>query len=134
MNKRGFISLGLAAGVLAACAPLPTLAPTDLLISASIPRQLRDGLPPDAVLKLELADVSLADAPAIRIAQARLGPKDPLHLIVPRARLQAGRTHALSLRIEDAAGKLLWVSDTHNEVPVSPKQHIALGKLSMVRA
>jgi putative lipoprotein len=134
MHRRRFLSLVPATLLLAACEAMPEASETDILISARLAGDIRRGLPPDARLILELADVSLADAPAIRIAQAVLGPKDTLALVVPRLRLRAGRTHALSLRIENPEGKLLWISDTLNSLPAETPARVRFGELSMVRA
>ncbi|TIV73114.1 MAG: hypothetical protein E5V93_18665, partial [Mesorhizobium sp.] len=43
-------------------------------IAGEVTYRERIALPPDAVLVVELADVSLADAPAIVIAKRRIAP------------------------------------------------------------
>jgi putative lipoprotein len=133
MKRRVFLAMGLAGLGLAACEPLPQVSESDLLITARLGDDIRKALPADAALILELADVSLADAPSIRIAKARLGPKDPLHLIVPRIRLRDGMSYGLSLRIEDASGTLLWISDTAYILPQNPPRRVNFGKLSMAQ-
>jgi putative lipoprotein len=132
MKRRGFLALVPATLLIAACEPLPQVSEGDVLVTARLPAEVRRSLPADARLLLEVADVSLADAPAIRIAQAVLGPKDGLALVVPRPRFQTGRAYALSLRIEDAAGKLIWISDTRNSLPPDLPARIRFGVLSVV--
>lgn len=133
MQRRVFLVMGLAGLGLAACEALPEISDKDLLVTARLDDAIRAQLPSDAVMILELADVSLADAPSIRIAMARLGPKDPLHLVVPRIRLREGASYGLSLRIEDPAAKLLWISDTAYLLPPNPPQRVNFGRLSVVR-
>lgn len=132
MQRRVFLAMGLAGLGLAACEALPDITDKELLVTARLDDAIRSQLPPDAALILELADVSLADAPSIRIAMARLGPADPLHLVVPRIRLREGMSYGLSLRIEDPSARLLWISDTAYILPPNPPQRVNFGKLSVV--
>jgi putative lipoprotein len=133
MKRRVFLGATLAMLAVAACEPLPEVAESDLLVTARLDDGIRKALPADSALILELADVSLADAPSIRIAMARLGPQEPLHLIVPRIRLRDGMNYGLSLRIESATGSLLWISDTAYILPPNPPRRVNFGKLSMAK-
>ncbi|MDX3883529.1 MAG: YbaY family lipoprotein [Sphingomonas sp.] len=92
-----------------------------LLEGIAIYRQ-RIALPPDAVLVVRIEDVSLADAPSTLIAEARLpteGRQVPLPYEVQydSARILPGHRIAVHGRIEDGAGKLLWITDTFIPLP-----------------
>jgi len=94
----------------------------------------RIALPPDAVLVVELADVSLADAPATVIAKRRIGPAGqvPIKFEIgfdPKA-IQKGRTYALQARI--AVGeRLMFTTDTsHHLDPLAGKPQTVLVKMA----
>ncbi len=104
------------------CRAVP-LATAPGIITGSVLYRQRIALPPDARLAVELRDTALADAPAPLLARADIRPRGnqvPLHFrldhdpakVAPHARL------ALSARITDAAGRLLWISDTFTPPPV----------------
>ncbi|WP_263264132.1 YbaY family lipoprotein [Pseudomonas entomophila] len=80
----------------------------------------RIALPPEAVLSVTLADVSLADAPAVTLARYT-GPSGaqvplPFELSYDPRLVERGHRYALSARIE-AAGELLWINT--ETVPVA---------------
>lgn len=82
----------------------------------------RIALPPDAVLIVRIQDVSRMDAPARLIAEQRLptqGRQVPLPFAVDYdpAQVQSVPRVAVSARIEDGAGTLLWITDTHIPLP-----------------
>lgn len=92
-----------------------------LLEGVAVYRQ-RIALPPDAVLIVTIQDVSLADAPAATIAQARIptrGRQVPLPYAVEYdpSRIVAGRRYTVRGRIEDGGGRLLWTTDTAIPLP-----------------
>jgi putative lipoprotein len=73
----------------------------------------RIALPPTATLEVALQDVSLADAPAVTLANQK-GPIKgqvplPFHLTYDQKQVKPGHTYAVSARIEDA-GQLLMIS------------------------
>lgn len=79
----------------------------------------RIALPPSAHLNVKLQDVSLADAPAIALAEYD-GPITgqvpiPYRLVYAPADLKAGHRYAVSARIE-AEGHLLFVSTEQHPV------------------
>ncbi|TPJ73134.1 YbaY family lipoprotein [Mesorhizobium sp. B2-6-2] len=94
----------------------------------------RIALPPDAVLVVELADVSLADAPAIVIAKRRIAPTGqvPIRFDIgfdPKA-IQEGRTYTLQAHI--AVGeRLMFVTGTSHPVdPLAGKPQTVLLKMA----
>jgi putative lipoprotein len=84
----------------------------------------RIALPPDALLVVELADVSLVDAPIV-IAKRRVAPAGnvPIKFEIgfDRKAIQQGRTYALQARI--AVGeRLMFTTDTsHRLDPLAGK-------------
>ncbi|RWD66160.1 YbaY family lipoprotein [Mesorhizobium sp.] len=88
-------------------------------IAGEVTYRERIALPPDAVLVVELADVSLADAPAIVIAKRRIAPTGqvPIKFDIgfdPNA-IQKGRTYALQARIM-VGERLMFITDTNHQV------------------
>lgn len=88
-------------------------------IAGEVTYRERIALPPDAVLVVELADVSLADAPAIVIAKRRIAPTGQVPIkfeigFEPKA-IQKGRTYALQARIT-VGGRLMFVTDTNHRL------------------
>ena len=84
-------------------------------IAGEVTYRERIALPTDAVLVVELADVSLADAPAIVIAKSRIAPTGqvPIKFDIgfdPKAILK-GRTYALQARIT-VGERLMFITDT----------------------
>ncbi|WP_341678306.1 YbaY family lipoprotein [Niveibacterium sp. SC-1] len=75
-------------------------------------------LPPQAVIDIELMDVSSADSPA-QVARIRMSAEDegpiPFELIVPSASIDQQRTYVLSARIS-YGGKLLYANVTQPKV------------------
>ncbi|MDX8531407.1 YbaY family lipoprotein [Mesorhizobium sp. VK25A] len=91
-------------------------------------------LPPDAVLMVELADVSLADAPATVIAKRRitLTGQVPIRFDIgfdPKA-IRKGRTYALQARIT-VDDRLLFANDVHHHVdPLDGKSQTVVLKMA----
>ena len=106
----------LAVGVLAV--PKLTNAGEKTIVGEVIYRE-RIALPHDAVLMVELADVSLADAPAIVIGRRRIGPAGqvPIKFDIgfdPKA-IQKGRTYTLQARIT-VGERLMFITDIRHQV------------------
>lgn len=115
---------------LAACQPtssgenaVASLAPTNLVtLSGTALYRERIALPADARLVVTISDVSLMDvaAPVIAetevVAEGRQVPL-PFSLEYDLARIDPRGRYAVSARITDAAGQLLWVTDTHVDLP-----------------
>ncbi|MBN9549808.1 MAG: YbaY family lipoprotein [Alphaproteobacteria bacterium] len=94
----------------------------------------RIALPPDAVLMVELADVSLADAPATVIAKRRIAPAGqvPIKFEIgfdPKA-IRKDRTYALQARIT-VGERLMFVTDTsHHLDPLAGTPQTVLVKMA----
>jgi putative lipoprotein len=88
-------------------------------VAGEVTYRERIALPPGAVLVVELADVSLADAPAIVIAKRRIAPTGqvPIKFDIgfdPKA-IHKGRTYALQARIT-VGERLMFITDTHHQI------------------
>ncbi|CUS45419.1 MAG: YbaY family lipoprotein [Pseudomonadota bacterium] len=82
----------------------------------------RIALPADAQLVVTISDVSLMDAPSVTIAQVTIptkGRQVPLafSLDYDPARIIARNRYSVSARILGGDGKLLWITDTHMDLP-----------------
>lgn len=113
---------------LAACAAVPEPAATTL--TGTVTYRERIALPPDSRVIVTISDVSLADAPSVTIAQNQIvtaGQQVPISfaLSYDRARIEPGRSYAVSARILDGRGRLAWITDTRNALP-PPGQNIEL--------
>jgi putative lipoprotein len=81
----------------------------------------RIALPPGAVVTVQIQDVSKADAPAEVIGEQVIkteGKQVPIPFAVSYdpAKIQENHRYSLQARIEDGAGKLLFINDT--SIPV----------------
>jgi putative lipoprotein len=142
MMNRGKIMLRFAvpfAGALslAACA---TTAPAErtVAVTGSIAHRERIALPPTAQIEVRLDDVSLADAPATNMATqsfASEGRQAPFAftLTVDRADIDPRHSYAVSARITDADGKLMFITDTRNSVTFDSRSVIDLRTLLLVK-
>lgn len=103
----------------AATAETPTARVT---LNGEVAYRQRIALPPNAQLKVTISDVSLMDVASPVIAETTIetaGRQVPIpftldydpSLIEPRGR------YAVSARITDTSGKLLWITDTHFALP-----------------
>jgi putative lipoprotein len=77
----------------------------------------RIALPPDAVVIVQIEDVSRADAPAEVIGEQVIrtgGQQVPIPFEVPydADQIEENRSYSLRVRIEDGAGSLLFINDT----------------------
>lgn len=126
MTWRSFFLTSLLAG-LTACATTPPAAepstPTGAvtLAGAAVYRE-RVALPPDARLSVRISDVSLMDAPSPVIAETETatGGKQvplPFSLVYDSARIRKGGRYSVSAQITDGTGRLLWITDTHHDLP-----------------
>ena len=82
----------------------------------------RSALPATAVLSVSLQDVSLADAPAVTLAQQK-GPVKgqvplPFRLSYDPAQVKPGHRYSISARIE-LDGQLLFISTQHQAVQLN---------------
>jgi putative lipoprotein len=88
-------------------------------IAGEVTYRERIALPPDAVLVVELADISLPDASAIVVAKCRIAPTGqvPIKFEIgfdPKA-IQKGRTYALQARVT-VGEQLMFVTDTSHRL------------------
>ena len=103
-------------------------------IAGEVTYRERIALPPDAVLVVELADVSLTDAPATIIAKRRIAPAGQVPVkfeigLDPKA-IQKGRTYALQARII-VGERLMFVTDTSHQVdPLGGKPESVVMKMA----
>ncbi len=121
VNRSAVLSL-LATVVLAACASLPPGGSgEDAILSGTVTYLPRIALPPDAVVQVRLEDVSLADAPAVTLAEQTIptgGRQVPLpfELRYDPARVEPRHRYSLRAEIRDGGGILLWTTDTSHPV------------------
>ena len=119
---RGLLSLVL---LLAGCTATPVVPASGTgtatsKVTGSVTYRERIALPPSAVVTVKLVDVSLADAPAVLIAEqviATAGRQVSFEfaLAYDASRIQPSHAYAVQVRIEDG-GRLLFISDTVNRV------------------
>jgi putative lipoprotein len=89
-------------------------------VAGTVTYRERIALPPTAVIKVQLVDVSRADAPAIvlgeQVTQAA-GRQVPFSFEIPfdPAKIEANHSYAVQARIEED-GKLRFISDRHYAV------------------
>lgn len=124
---RALLIIPLLAG-LAACVPMSDS--NETMLTGTVTYRERIALPPDSRVIVTISDVSLMDAPSVTIAQNQIttaGQQVPISFAVSydRARIQPGRTYAVSARILDKRGQLAWITDTRNPLP-PPGQSIEL--------
>jgi len=86
-------------------------------VTGTVTYRERIALPDDAVVTVQIQDVSLMDAPAQVMGEQVIhtnGGQVPIAYAVPydREAIDEGHGYSMSARIEDGAGKLLFISDT----------------------
>ncbi len=118
------------------CRAVPAVATPGVVTGVATYSQ-RIALPPGVRLRVELRDVSRADAAAPLLAASEVlpaGNQVPLHwrLDYAAGKVTPGARLSLSARITDAAGQLLWVSDTFTPVPVGAGRQHAEAEIRLV--
>lgn len=131
------LALSLATLPLAACA---TLGPSEQPVSVTgqITYRERMALPPTAQIEIQLSDVSLMDAPSRTIAQQSFtadGRQVPFafSLTVDQRPLDPRHSYAVSARITDASGRLMFITDTRNSVAFDGRSRIDMGILNLIK-
>ncbi len=76
----------------------------------------RIALPPGAVVKVQLVDISRADAPALLVGEQTLtagGKQPPIAFAIPYdpAKIDARYTYAVTARIYDEGNRLIFIND-----------------------
>ena len=125
MKMRALLLLPILAALSACQAPGGPAAETAaarVTLNGTVAYRQRIALPPDARLKVTLSDVSLMDVAAPVIAETEIATAGrqvpiPFALDYDPARIAPRHTYAVAARITDAAGKLLWITDTHHDLP-----------------
>lgn len=131
------LALSLVTLPLAACA---TLGPSEQPVSVTgqITYRERIALPPTAQIEIQLSDVSLMDVPSRTIAQQSFtadGRQVPFafSLTVDQRPLDPRHSYAVSARITDASGRLMFITDTRNSVAFDGRSRIDMGTLTLVK-
>ena len=123
---------------LASCASADLPAERTVAVTGSIAHRERIALPPTAQIEVRLDDVSLADAPVTNMATqsfASEGKQVPFAftLTVDRADIDPRHSYAVSARITDADGKLMFITDTRNSVTFGSGSTVEMGTLMLVK-
>jgi len=115
----------IAALLLAGCSAMSAVPATGggasmARVTGTVTVRERIALSPNAVIKLQLADVSRADAPAIVLGEQSItagGRQVPFafEIAYDPATIDPRFSYAISARIEDG-GKLLFINDTRHAV------------------
>lgn len=127
---------GVAAIAAAFVAPGALFAQAETLaISGQLTYRERIALPPEAVARIRIEDVSRADVLADTVFETELAAPAvpvPFALDVPRTRMQDRGRYGLRAGIVDQNGALLWTTDTF--IPIDPAESKAdLGTIVMTR-
>jgi len=130
MNGRSCLAALSLVTALAACAVAPDKgagpvmpAPQPLTkLTGTVTYRERVALPPEARLTVRISDVSLADAAAPVIAEVEMateGKQVPLAFTLDYdpARITSRGSYAVSARIVDGSGQLIWITDTRTDLP-----------------
>lgn len=113
------VAIVLATLFLAACTSRGAQ-PGSAHVTGTVTYRERIVLPPTATIRVQVVDVSRADAPAILLGEQLIranGKQVPFAFEIPyeSARIEANHTYAVQARI-DADGRLWFVSDTRYPV------------------
>lgn len=113
LDRRSALTLAGAALLTTAMARKPATA----VLSGTVYYRERMALPPEAMVQVQLADVSRADAPAQVIAETQVpaGPGTPTSwsLEYPTALIEAGHSYALSARITVGTELMFLSTERH---------------------
>lgn len=116
--------IALAALILTGCASTNAVtergAAAPAMVTGTVTYRERIALPPTAVIKVQLVDVSRADAPAVVIGDQVIHPggqQVPLafEIAYDSTRIEANHSYAVQARIEDG-GQLRFINDQHYAV------------------
>jgi putative lipoprotein len=110
----------MAAGLIAGCGPYHGTPPSGAAVTGSVTYRERSALPPDAVVRVQLSDVSRQDAAAIPVTQVTLSPAGrqvplPFELRYDPAAIDSTHTYAVRATIE-SGGRLIFTTTTANMV------------------
>lgn len=92
---------------------------TELVVKGEVVYRERIALPPDALVTVQLANVSLADAPATVVAERKIVPAGqvpiPFELKFDSSAIQKNNSYALQARIT-VGDKLMFINDARHSV------------------
>ncbi len=113
----------------------PAGADSIVTINGTVTYRERIALPPDAVVIVQVNDVSVADAPAVLLAETTIVPTHqvpiPYAIAVSTSAFEAGHTYSLSIRIS-VGDQLLFVSD--ESLPVTSEPAVQTTDVVLVSA
>lgn len=125
MEMEGQARLSVVVGALlplivAGCGPYHGTPPSRASVTGSVTYRERSALPPDAVVRVQLSDVSRQDAAAIPVAQATLTPAGrqvplPFELRYDPKAIDSTHTYAVRATIE-SGGRLIFTTTTASTV------------------
>ncbi len=102
-------------------------------LSGTVAYRERIALPINALVTVRLQDVSLADAPAVVLAEQRIPTQGksvpiPYTLEYDPVRIEERHSYAVRAEIRDAQGALLWTTDTVHPVLTrgAPKDDVSI--------
>jgi putative lipoprotein len=106
--------------IVAGCGPYHGTPPSRASVTGSVTYRERSALPPDAVVRVQLSDVSRQDAAAIPVAQATLTPAGqqvplPFELRYDPKAIDSTHTYAVRATIE-SGGRLIFTTTTASTV------------------
>ena len=106
--------------IVAGCGPYHGTPPSRPVVTGSVTYRERSALPPDAVVRVQLSDVSRQDAAAIPVAQATLTPAGrqvplPFELRYDPKAIDSTHTYAVRATIE-SGGRLIFTTTTASTV------------------
>lgn len=110
-----------------------------LTVKGEIGYRERMALPADAVVIVEINDISRADAPAFTLSEQRIetaGKQVPIPflLTVARDKLPGPIGNTVQVRIQDKQGKLLWITDTIRSIePDENSATVNMGLIVLVK-
>lgn len=116
---------------------VPSTSSEQVTLSGNAAYRERIALPPDARLTVRISDVSRMDVAAPVIAETTVASEGrqvplPFSLSYDRAKIDPRGRYSVSARITDAAGQLLWITDTHTDLP-APGQSVNLTLVQAAR-
>jgi len=106
--------------IVAGCGPYHGTSPSHAAVTGSVTYRERSALPPDAVVRVQLSDVSRQDAAAIPVAQATITPAGrqvplPFELRFDPKAIDSTHTYAVRATIE-SGGQLIFTTTTVSTV------------------
>jgi putative lipoprotein len=106
--------------IVAGCGPYHGTPPSRAAVTGSVTYRERSALPPDAVVRVQLSDVSRQDAAAIPVAHATLTPAGrqvplPFELRYDPKAIDSTHTYAVRATIE-SGGRLIFTTTTASTV------------------